>query len=243
MIRLTIMEKANAMAQFHIKLLYEDEDILVIDKPAGLLSVPDGYNSSLPSLASVLGPLYPRVWMVHRLDYETSGIMVFALNAAAHRELNRQFRERLTAKTYQCLAAPTPAWAECQMNEPLRVDADREHRTRVDFTRGKPAETQAVVLGSCVDFAWLSCAIGTGYRHQIRAHLYHHELSILGDALYHQKTQPASLPVAPRMMLHAYRLAFQHPRDGRALTLQAPLPPEFEPFLSALSSRATDAGS
>ena len=91
-------------------ILFEDEDLLVINKPAGLLSIPDGYDQTLPYLQQVLEPDYGQLWMVHRLDKDTSGVMVLARNAEAHRNLNQSFRDREVNKTYHGLVWPAPEW-------------------------------------------------------------------------------------------------------------------------------------
>ncbi|MBN2258860.1 MAG: RNA pseudouridine synthase, partial [Anaerolineaceae bacterium] len=124
-----------------IPILFEDEAILVIDKPAGVLSLPDGYDRSFPHLTSLLAPRFGQLWIVHRLDRDTSGVLVLARTAVAHHDLNDQFRERRVHKTYHALVEPSPAWERMTADIPLRKDGDRQHRTVVDPQRGKPALT------------------------------------------------------------------------------------------------------
>ena len=124
-----------------IPILYKDEAILVIDKPAGLLSLTDGYDRSLPHLTSLLAPRFGQLWIVHRLDRDTSGVLLLARSAEAHHDLNDQFRERRVEKVYQALVTPAPAWEMTTADFPLRKDGDRQHRTVVDPQRGKPALT------------------------------------------------------------------------------------------------------
>jgi len=217
-------------------ILYADADLLVVNKPAGLLSIPDGYHPGLPHLAQALSPAVGKLWIVHRLDKETSGVMLLARSAEAHRQLNQSFRERALRKLYHCLAAPNPQWQSQDLDLPLRVNADRAHRTRVDLKRGKPARTLVNVLQRGESFALLECALFSGYTHQIRAHLYAAGLGILGDALYHPKalnTEDARLQ-AERMMLHAYEIGFKHPSSGLELSFRAPYPQDFEKKLSSL---------
>ena len=202
--------------------VFMDESLVVINKPAGLLSVPDGYHPSLPHLRSILEPILGKLWMVHRLDKETSGLMVLAQNAEAHRELNRQFREREPIKHYLAQVAPAPLWNEMCVEAPLRVNADRAHRTRVDFERGKPAKTNFLVIQREENWAELVCTLHTGITHQIRAHLYHLGLGILGDPLYQPpEFKAASKPGVARMMLHASELTFTHPKTGAAMHFSA----------------------
>jgi RluA family pseudouridine synthase len=202
--------------------LFVDESLVVINKPAGLLSVQDGHDPSLPYLRSVLEPVLGRLWMVHRLDKETSGLMVLARDADSHRELNRQFREHEPIKQYLAQVAPAPLWDEMSLEAPLKVNADRAHRTRVDFENGKPARTDFVVLRREENWAEFVCTLHTGITHQIRAHLYHLGLGILGDPLYQPpEFKAASKPEVARMMLHASDLTFTHPKTGEIMHFSA----------------------
>lgn len=202
--------------------LFTDESLVVINKPAGLRSVPDGYDPSLPHIRSVLEPFLGKLWMVHRLDKETSGLMVLARDANAHRELNRQFRQHEPIKHYLAQVAPQPSWNEIIIEAPLKVNADRAHRTRVDFEKGKPARTDFLVRRREENWAELDCTLHTGITHQIRAHLYHLGLGILGDPLYQPpQFKAASKPEVNRMMLHASELTFTHPKTGAVLHFTA----------------------
>ena len=202
--------------------IFMDGCVVVINKPAGLRSVPDGYDPTLPYLRLVLEPILGRLWMVHRLDKETSGLMVLARDADSHRELNRQFREREPIKHYLAQVSPLPSWNEMSVDAPLRVNADRAHRTRVDFEKGKPARTDFKVLRREENLAELDCSLLSGVTHQIRAHLYHLGLGILGDPLYQPpQFKAAAKPEVGRMMLHASELTFTHPKTGIALRFKA----------------------
>ncbi|MFZ3071535.1 MAG: RluA family pseudouridine synthase [Anaerolineaceae bacterium] len=219
-------------------LIYQDDDLLVINKPAGILSIPDGYHPDLPHLSMLLEPVFGKVWIVHRLDRETSGVMMFARNADSHRQLNHQFKERLIHKKYHCLVIPAPLWEALSMSEPLLVDADRRHRTRVNFERGKPAQTHAQVLWRGSQFAVLACEITTGYTHQIRAHLYQQGIGILGDNLYltkDLKSVDKELSAA-RLMLHAHDLNFAHPSSGKPMEFVVDYPPDFSEMLEILQT-------
>lgn len=207
-------------------ILFEDDDLLVIIKPAGLLSIPDGYNPELPWLQQVLEPLYGQLWMVHRLDKDTSGVIVLARNADAHRRLNEAFRNREVKKTYHGLAWPVPQWTELVMDQPLKVNADRRHRTRVDLAEGKPAWTKCVVLDKGSGTARLSITIKTGLTHQIRAHLREQGMILLGESLYNAGLPEPSIQ-APRVMLHAKEISFQHPTTHQTMKFSAPYPEDF----------------
>jgi RluA family pseudouridine synthase len=207
-------------------ILYQDDALLVINKSAGLLSIPDGYDPDLPHLRTLLEPVYGPLWIVHRLDKDTSGALVLARDAEAHRVLNRLFRERQIRKIYHGLVAPVPDWQTQTMDLPLQVDADRKHRTRADPTQGKPARTEFKVLKRFPYAALLEITIETGITHQIRAHLRSLELALLGDALY-QAGLPAPPVAVERTMLHARELSFPHPNSGARLTVTAPYSDDF----------------
>lgn len=224
-----------------ISLLFQDNELLIINKPAGVRSVPDGYDDQLPHLRSILEPEFGVLWMVHRLDKETSGVMVLARNPDAHRDLNQAFRDRQVSKKYHALVAPKPEWGEKTVNLPLRTDADRQHRTRVDQVKGKSALTKFTVSKWFEESVLLEIEIFTGVTHQIRAHLRAFDLAILGDDLYSAGLgpQPAT---TPRMMLHAREISFTHPATGARHHFTAPYPDDFrEAYQLLRSTRDPDA--
>lgn len=207
------------------KARYQDQDIVVIDKPAGLLSIPDGYDKDLPHVRRLLEPIYKKLWMVHRLDKETSGLMVLARNEYSHRKLNEIFRDRQVEKIYHCLIYPVPDWRNLDIQLPLEINADREHRTRVS-QNGKSARSICNVLKYFNSGALVEVKILTGITHQIRAHLRQFNFAILGDELYGSGIKTPQIEV-PRMMLHARNLAFPHPTTGEMLQFSANYPDDF----------------
>ncbi len=168
-------------------LIYDDDDLVIVNKPAGLLTIRDGYSASLPYLLRSLEVHYGRLWVVHRLDKETSGIVVFARNSQSHRILNQQFENRQVKKIYHALVNGSPKWNEKTAALPLRVNGDRRHRTIVDPTRGKPARTELWVLKRWKEVSLIGAIPLTGYTHQIRAHLSAEGFPILADSLYQAK--------------------------------------------------------
>ena len=207
-------------------ILYKDSDLIIVNKPAGLLSIQDGYDPNLPHLQTVLEPEFGTLWIVHRLDKDTSGVMVLARHAEAHRKLNEAFRERQIEKVYHGLVTPSPTWHQKEVNSPLRINADRKHRTRVDSSNGKPALTAFSVEKWFAIGALINISIKTGITHQIRAHLRTLDLSLLGDKLYN-----AGLPEQPikveRTMLHARSIAFSHPMNQTWQHFTANYPEDF----------------
>jgi tRNA pseudouridine32 synthase / 23S rRNA pseudouridine746 synthase len=218
-------------------LIWSDDDLLVANKPAGLPTLVDGYHPQAPYLAGILRQAYAPLWVVHRLDRETSGVIVFARTAQAHRELNRQFEQRQASKVYHALAAGAPDWETRTCHLRLRPDGDRRHRTVVDARQGKTAETAIRVLERLGAFCLLEAVPHTGRTHQIRAHLAALGLPIAADALYGgPPAAEGSLPIA-RLALHAARLSLLHPLDGLPRQFDAPYPPDFAGCLEVLRQR------
>lgn len=213
-------------------ILYETGDYLAVDKPAGVVSVPQADTDGLPGLlrAHYAGRLFP----VHRLDRGASGVIVFAKNAAAHRHLNGEFDRRAVLKTYLALVDGLPASNRGQVNAPVREFGSG--RMGVDPKRGKPASTEWKIVERLPGAALLRVQPATGRRHQIRVHLYHIGHPILGDPRYGDRSLSER---APRLMLHALALEFALP-SGEPVTVEAPPPPSFEEVLAALRARKKD---
>src|ERR1044071_666397 len=129
-----------------MKILYEDEYLLVIDKPAGLSVLPDGWEKDSQYLVKMLEELYGKIFIVHRLDKITSGVMVFARDAETHRALNIQFENHEAQKTYHAIIEGNPKWEEKVAKFPLRSNVGHKHRTMVDDKNGKPSETRFRVI-------------------------------------------------------------------------------------------------
>ena len=143
-----------------IPILYQDEALLVGDKPAGLPTLVDGYQPDAPYLVGLLKARFEALWVVHRLDRETSGVMVLARSAEAHRSLNTQFEQRQAHKLYHALAIGAPEWDETTVTLPLRPNGDRRHRTLIDPRLGKPAATRLRVIERYAAAAWVECQEG-----------------------------------------------------------------------------------
>lgn len=212
-------------------ILYADSNLLVVDKPSGILSIPDGYDHAVPYLGRILEPSYGRLWVVHRLDKGTSGVIVFARNPDVHRELNKQFSKHQVSKTYHAMISGTPDWDEKVADIPLRANVGRRNRTAVDIARGKHSLTKFRVLERFPGHALIEAKPETGRPHQIRAHLYDLGFSILSDTLYGFEEIS---PFIGRLALHACELAFWYPTTGEMITFGAPYPQDFELALSQL---------
>ncbi len=220
-----------------IDLLYIDADILIVNKPSGLRTIPDGYDPSLPCLKEMLSKEYEKVWVVHRLDKETSGVILFARNADAHRNLNMQFEKHKIRKVYLAVVYGVPCWDEKSICCPLRKDGDRSHRTMIDFKNGKTAITHLTVIKKSTDRTLFAIEIETGITHQIRAHLSSIGFPIIGDTLYAPYKdiggQENVIPIRP-LLLHAFSIDFIHPRTTDCTHIEALLPSYFHQALKSL---------
>lgn len=211
-------------------LLWSDDSLLAVNKLSGMLTLPDGYDKTLPHLRSILEPTYGRLWIVHRLDRDTSGIIVLARSADAHRHLNTQFQEKKVSKLYHAMVLGQPPWENLTIADPLRPDGDRRHRTVVDPARGKSAITDLRVLRRLDGYSLLEAAPLTGRPHQIRAHLKHVGFPILADPLYGNPTHPCHT-LLPRLGLHALSLTLIHPKTEETMEFEAPYPKDFANLL------------
>jgi 23S rRNA-/tRNA-specific pseudouridylate synthase len=145
-----------------IPILHLDEALLVINKPSRLHTLPDGYDAALPHVRSLLEPEYGRLWIVHRLDRETSGVLALARSAEAHRHLNTQFAEHTIRKIYHALVLGAPEWKEHTVSLPLSADRGRRHRTVEDPRRGKPAITHLRVLARYASYTLIELHLRPG---------------------------------------------------------------------------------
>lgn len=224
-----------------LSIAYEDESILVIDKPAGLVVHPGSGNwggtllNALLAHAPALAAL-PRAGIVHRLDKDTSGLLVVARTLAAQTELVRQLQARTMGREYLAIV-------HGQVSRAGTVDAPiGRHpvaRTRMAVVaRGRPSATHFIPLEHRALWSLVRCRLETGRTHQIRVHLASIGHPLIGDPVYRTRRPPAALPGAarrfPRQALHAARLALSHPMNGKAMSWESPLPEDMRSLLEAL---------
>jgi RluA family pseudouridine synthase len=211
-------------------ILHQDEHIIVIDKPAGLSVLPEGWEPDAPYLRQTLEEKFGQIWIVHRLDKVTSGVMVFALTAEAHRGLNHQFERHEVKKIYHAIVEGIPPWNERNARHMLQTNVGRKHRTVVVHKRGKNSETDFKVLKRGQNEALIEARPKTGRTHQVRVHLSALGFPLLGDSLY----GASETELIRRPALHAYALGFMHPITGERLDFIVNPPADFQEVLKRL---------
>jgi tRNA pseudouridine32 synthase / 23S rRNA pseudouridine746 synthase len=211
-----------------LSVLYEDNYLIVINKETGISVIPGRGDISSPPLVQIVEMLVSsKIYVVHRLDKETSGVILFAKDAATHRLLNAQFEKREIKKQYLAVVLGIPESGEI-IDSPIfefgsgRMGVDK---------RGKSAQTEFEVTTSFSSASLLSVFPATGRRHQIRVHLYSRGFPILGDSTY---GNPRPVGGFSRLMLHAQQITFTHP-DGQLRNISAPVNDEWKEVLLQLS--------
>lgn len=205
--------------QPYLSVLYRDDDIVVLNKPSGLLSVPGKephhYDSSYSRLLLVL----PTARVVHRLDMATSGILLFALNKTAQANIQRQFERRSVHKTYRAQVYGQPPAQAGYIDLPLRCDWPNRPRQMIDLVQGKSAQTAYRLLHTNSLGALLELTPISGRSHQLRVHMQALGTPICGDKFY---ADAAAFAAAPRLLLHAESLQLSHPSSDRPMVFHCP---------------------
>ncbi|WP_425439506.1 RluA family pseudouridine synthase [Puniceibacterium sediminis] len=203
-----------------IEILHEDQELLVVNKPAGLLSVPGKGEGLTDCLIARLELAFPQVLLVHRLDRDTSGVMIFALTPYAQRHLGLQFEKRMVKKTYLARVAGRLEPKTGTVDLPLKVDWPNRPLQKVDHAEGRSAQTDWRVMKAGDDESRVQLMPHTGRSHQLRVHMLSLGHPILGDPLY----MPERAAEFPRMMLHAQELRLRHPEGGEGVKFRLPAP-------------------
>jgi tRNA pseudouridine32 synthase/23S rRNA pseudouridine746 synthase len=205
----------------YLSVVHVDDDILVLDKPSGLLSVAGKDPALADCLAARAAERYPGARIVHRLDKDTSGVMVLGLSKRAISGLGIQFEKRQTKKAYVARVWGDIAGDSGRVDLPLATDWENKPRQRVDFEHGRPAQTDWTVLDREGGVTRVKLVPRTGRTHQLRVHMLAIGHPILGDAFY---ATGAARSAAGRLQLHAEELSFAHPADGRMADFIVPAP-------------------
>jgi RluA family pseudouridine synthase len=214
-----------------MEILYEDQFLLIVNKPAGLSVLPDGWEKDSEYLVRMLEEKYGKIFIVHRLDKITSGVMVFARDAETHRVLNTQFENHEAQKTYHAIVEGNPKWEQKVARHPLRANVGHKHRTVVDDKNGKPSETRFRVIKRYPESALVEAKPMTGRTHQIRVHAYALGHPLVEDILYGARNRYG----LPHPMLHAQSLSFIHPATNERVKFSAPHPADFEEAMERLN--------
>ena len=225
-----------------LDVVYEDADVIVVNKPSGLVvhpapGHPDGtlVNALLyhcgDSLSGVSGALRPGI--VHRIDRDTSGLIIAAKNDAAHQSLSAQLKDHTLARTYECIVVGGLREDRGTVDAPIARDP-RDRKRMAVVPGGREAVTHWEVLARYSGYTHVRCRLETGRTHQIRVHMAYLGHPILGDTVYGAKKP---VPGLTGQCLHAVGLRFLHPRTGEAVELSCPLPDEFTAMLKKLENR------
>jgi RluA family pseudouridine synthase len=215
-----------------MKTIFQDAHILILDKPAGTPVLPDGWDKDAPYLVKALEEEFEKVWVVHRLDKITSGVMVFARNAESHRALNVQFENHEVEKIYHAIVVGIPRWEEKVARHPLRVNVGHKHRTVVASRdrSGKSSETRFKLLRRGQAYSWVEASPRTGRTHQVRVHAAAVGHPLAGDVLY----GASESKIIARPALHAHSLTIIHPTTNERMTFMAEHPNDFAIALKLL---------
>src|SRR3954470_7220508 len=226
------IEKVEAQPeQIAFDILFEDDDLIVLNKPAGLVvhrgagnlagTLVNALLAHCQNLSGIGGKERPGI--VHRLDKETSGALVIAKNDATHRHLSKQFAARAVGKIYLALVAGLPRPHSGVVDKAIARHPVHRQRMAIARRQGRPAKTEYRVLRSNREISLVECILHSGRTHQIRVHLHHLGHPVLGDKLYGGKRAGNF----SRQMLPAWKLSFRHPGSGKSMTFEAAIPPDF----------------
>jgi len=217
---LVAMDAAYSPPQTPLVLLHQDHEVVLVDKPSGLLSVPGKGEDLADCLIARVQQVFPTALLVHRLDRDTSGVMIFALTPHAQRHLGLQFENRQTKKTYVARVWGEMAEREGTVDLPIIVDWPNRPLQKIDHDTGRPAQTDWRVVRTGEGETRVRLMPRTGRSHQLRVHMLALGHPILGDPFY------ASGPARdyPRLMLHSETLQFRHPDGGKGMRVSAKPP-------------------
>ncbi len=229
-------------------IIFEDEDLLIINKSANVLSVPDRWNTELPNLRAIFDEKYGKIFIVHRLDKETSGIMIFAKNAEAHKYLNDLFEHHNIKKLYHVIVSGIVQRNDLEVDIPIMTDPSAKGKS-IPSSRGKESLTKIKVLQRYKTATLIECDLISGRHHQIRVHCSAIGHPLLVDSIYgmnseflvssvkrkyHLKKGTEELPIINRVTMHARSLQFIHPKTKEEMTFSAGYPKDFAALLQVL---------
>lgn len=231
-----------------LQIIYEDDDIVVLNKPSGLLSIPDRFDAQLPSLKQMLAQKYNSIFVVHRIDRDTSGIIMFAKHEAAHRFYSMAFEEKKVSKKYLGLVLGSPVPVEATLDKPIAHHPVVKGKMVVHRS-GKPSITHYRTMDNLGPYSLIEFEIETGRTHQIRVHMQDHGNPLVCDPLYGNgepvllsrikrkynlsRAQEEEIPMLNRLALHAHSLDFTTP-TGLQVHVEGPLFKDMQATLTQL---------
>lgn len=229
-------------------IIYEDDSILVISKPAGMLTIPDRYDSEAANLKQDLEGIYGKIFVVHRLDKDTSGIMVFCKDAESHKHLNGQFQENKVDKLYHVVVSGIVQQDEIDIDIPIIADPAVKGKSKPS-AKGKESLTKLKVVERFRVATFVECDLISGRHHQIRVHCAAIGHPLLVDRLYGKnsefflstikrkynlKKNTEEIPVINRVTMHSFSIGFHHPVTNERMDFEAPYPKDFNALLNVL---------
>lgn len=230
-----------------LNIIAESPDYVVINKPSGLLSIPDRYGVDLPNVEKQLRNKYGEIFVVHRLDKDTSGVMVFARTPESHKFLSKAFEERLVQKVYLAIVDGCPMPLEGRIEAAIGEDASRAGKMKIDESKGKSSITTYKVVERFRRFSLLELKPETGRQHQIRVHCAMLGHPLVVDPLYGKRKQfllsefkrgykgkENERPIMGRLSLHSSVLTFPEFPSGQVISYQAPMPKDMNATLKQL---------
>lgn len=217
-----------------LEIIYLDHSLVVINKPPGLLSLPDGHDPSIPHVRTILEPEFGKLWIVHRLDKETSGVIILARDQESHSHINNQFANHTIEKVYHAIIHGKLDQENLTINSPLRSNVGRKKRSAVDPIGGKSAITEIQILERFTNTTLVEAKPKTGRTHQIRVHLYSIGHPILADNLYGYDIETS---IINRLALHALSIKLIHPGTGREISFKSQYFQDFKNALSILRNK------
>lgn len=230
-----------------VNVIYSDEHIVIANKPAGITVIPERQHPELETVQTILEKQFGKLWVVHRIDKFTSGVLCFARNEQAHRHMSLQFQNHQVKKVYMAIAGGKMQAPHGEINEPIAENMAHPG-TMLVHRRGKEAHTIYDVVEEFKHASLLKVEIKTGRTHQIRVHLAYIGNPLLVDEIYakrdsfyfstlkrnYKPTAEQERPTIARLTLHAYQVTFTHPATGDVVTYTAPLPKDLETVLKLL---------
>jgi 23S rRNA pseudouridine1911/1915/1917 synthase len=228
-------------------ILLEDDNFIVLNKPAGLLVLPDRFDRKLINLYELLKETFGAIFVVHRIDRETSGVVLFAKTAEMHALINTAFEQQQVKKLYRAIVVGSPVSNSGRIDLPIAENEHGVRKMKINKKNGKEAITDYKVIEKFSDYALVEAKPYTGRTHQIRVHLSAIGLPILADPLYsnsgwfflssikrNYKSNGEEKPLLARTALHAYSLSFNNPATGEKILIEAPLHKDMETVLKVL---------